>query len=354
MQREPKNGGQMDELPKDQLPKDGSEHGTGWPAEVVPFLARAMTCHYASLTRDGRPITWPITSYPNPDGQSLDVSTGLTYPSKAERARRNARVALLFSDPVGSGLSETPVVLVLGQAAVRDADLQANLDRYLRESMLKTPKAYAGTPQFLMRTINWYLARIWVHVFPQQILWWPRGRLDIPPERWEAPAGTAVPGSDPGPTGPALPPRTTTPTDWRPFADRAQHLGPPVLTLADPDGWPLPLRCRAVERVEGGYLLDPSAGFDLEAGPACLTFDTHAAGMQTQENVVLVGEATAPDQDGRVLVRVERALTDWSVTGNRLTRTLSFLSNGRKLRPRLAAEASRRGQPVPVVRRLQD
>jgi hypothetical protein len=54
--------------------------------QVVPMVARALTCHYASLTRDERPITWPVTPYVNDDRRSVDVSTGLAYPAKAERA----------------------------------------------------------------------------------------------------------------------------------------------------------------------------------------------------------------------------------------------------------------------------
>lgn len=98
----------------------------GWPPEVVPLLQRAMVCHYASLTRDARPISWPVP-YLSDDGTTVDVSTGLSYPAQAERARRDSRVALLFIDPVGSGLSDPPIVLVHGLDSVRDADLQATL-----------------------------------------------------------------------------------------------------------------------------------------------------------------------------------------------------------------------------------
>ena len=71
--------------------------------------------------------------------------------------------------------------------------------------------------------------------------------------------------------------------------------------------------------------------------------------MSQQENVVLVGTAE-PADDGRVLMRIERALTDWSLTGSRLGRTLGFLANGKTLRPRLQREAARRGQPAPKLR----
>jgi hypothetical protein len=78
-------------------------------------------------------------------GRSLDVSTGLTYPAKAERARRDPRVCLLFADPVGSGIDAPPTVLVQGLATVRDCDLQANTDRYVRASMKRFPDAHEGT-----------------------------------------------------------------------------------------------------------------------------------------------------------------------------------------------------------------
>src|SRR5476649_57978 len=101
-----------------------------WPSELTEVFERALTCEYASLTRAGAPVTVPSTPYVG--AGTLDVSTGLAYPAKAERARRNPKVALLFADAIGAGHSEAPVVLVQGHAAVRDADLQANTDRYVR------------------------------------------------------------------------------------------------------------------------------------------------------------------------------------------------------------------------------
>jgi hypothetical protein len=136
--------------------------------------------------------------------------------------------------------------------------------------------------------------------------------------------------------------------DWRPFADRADRLGAPVLTTTGPDGWPLPVRCRGAVRTDDGYLLEPPAGVSVPAGPACFTAHTHTESMDGQENVVLVGSAH-PVADGRVHLRVERALADWSITGPKLARPFAFAAKGRSLRPRLRQEAERRGQPVPKV-----
>ena len=75
------------------------------------------------------------------------------------RSRRNPKVALLYSDAVGSGLEEAPVALVQGLATVRDANLQANIDRYVRLSMAKLPAVYDGQPRFVLRSLAWYFAR---------------------------------------------------------------------------------------------------------------------------------------------------------------------------------------------------
>ncbi|MFI6738607.1 pyridoxamine 5'-phosphate oxidase family protein [Nonomuraea sp. NPDC050451] len=112
------------------------------PAEVRQVFERSFVCEYTSLTRAGRPVTWPVTPYAGRDG-TLDVTTGLSYPDKAERARRDPRVALLYSDPAGSGLDRPPVVLVQGRAAVRDADLRPTPTG---TSARRWPRPGAGSP----------------------------------------------------------------------------------------------------------------------------------------------------------------------------------------------------------------
>ena len=82
-------------------------------------------------------------------------------------------------------------------------------------------------------------------------------------------------------------------------------------------------------------------------GPACLTVHGHDERFTTQENHTLIGTLVQGAEGPRL--RVERALADWSLTGNRAQAAIGFLRKGRRLAPRLKAEAARRGQPVPTV-----
>jgi hypothetical protein len=165
------------------------------PIEVWQVLDRSITVEYTSLTGAGTPVMVPVTPYVADDRSTLDVSTGLTYPAKAERARRDPKVSLLYSDPLGSGLVRPPVVLVQGLATVRDANLQANTDRYVRLTMEKVPAAYRGQPRFLLRTLDWYFSRIWIQVTPVRVWWWDSATMTTEPGQWAASAGTTAPPS---------------------------------------------------------------------------------------------------------------------------------------------------------------
>ena len=326
-----------------------AENPAGWPEELLSLFERAMTVEYASLTRAGTPVTYPVTPYVGEDGRTLDVSTGLTYPAKAERARRNQKVALLYSDSLGSGLDTAPVALVQGLATVRDADLQANTDRYVRLALDKFPEAYGSQPRFLLRSVAWYFARIWVQVTPTRIFWWPEGRQDEPPQEWTAPEGTDAPASDPAPPGKQPAAWMEQPREWRQAAAREFPFRD--LTFVGTDGFPVCLPVREISPDPLGFRLRAARGpGEAPRGAACLTFHTHATDGPAQQNQALVGRIS-PTDGGTLVFEVERLLGNWNASTNRLGFMFDFMFlKGRRLKPRLKAESNRRGQPVPKVR----
>jgi len=257
---------------------------------------------------------------------------------------------LLFSDPVGSGLDAPPVVLVQGQATVRDSDVQANTDRYVRLSLEKLPAAYDGVPKFLLRTMKPYFARIWIQVTPLRIWSWPSTSLDQSPDEWTAPAATAAPPSDPAPPGRQPSAWKEPPTGWQAIIGPAiGRLEQRDLAWVGADGFPLSVPVTGVQQAGDALLL--RLGRHLPATPegaAALTFHAHPESFTGQENHTFVGEVHASGEDYRF--DVERVLGDFSLAGNRLVSNLNFLRSLRRLSPRLASEASRRGQPVPQVR----
>lgn len=326
-------------------------NAAGWPDELVEVFDRSITAEFVTLTRAGTPVTVPTTPYVGAGGDTLDVSTGLTYPAKAERARRDPRVALLFADPVGSGIAGPPVVLVQGLATVRDSDLQANTDRYVGASTAKLPDATRGQPRAVLRRMAWYYARIWIEVTPLHIRWWPGRRLDEPACEWNAPEGTAAPLSDPAPPGARPGAWIAARGEWRAVAeDGLRRLPMHDLTVVGPNGFPLCLPASDADIDGDAVVLRVGAGAPtLAPGPACLTMHAHPERFTGQENRTLVGVlAAAPD--GAVRFVPERVLGDWSLAGNKLQTAAGFLSKGRVLRRRLRTEATRRSQPVPRVR----
>lgn len=324
--------------------------GSPWPPELAEVFERSVTAEFATLTASGRPVTTPTTPYPGGDGDTIDVSTGLTYPAKAERARRDPRVALLFADPVGPGMDDAPVVLVQGLATVRDGDLQSNTDRYVAVSSSKLPETVRGKPRFVLRRMAWYYARIWVEVTPLHLWWWPDRSLSTAPQRWNAPEGTAAALSDPAPPGKAPAPWMAPPNDWRSLAGSALSALPLCdITVVGTNGFPLCLPVDGAELAGDAIALSLGPGAPaIEPGPACLTVHGHPERFSGQENHSFVG--TMAGDEGGYRLQVERALGDWSLAGGPVRMAVSFLSKGPKLRKRLTTEATRRGQPVPKVR----
>ena len=156
------------------------------PNNVIDVLRLTRHAEFVTTSAAGVPIDTVCTFFASDGLKTLDLTTGLAYPTKADRARKNPKVGLLV-EGAGGG----PVVSVAGIAAVRDADLQANLIRYLAENG-HSLRGDVGWP--LAQKAVWYWSRILVEVAPARVLWWDSlAAMDQAPHRIDAPAGTVFP-----------------------------------------------------------------------------------------------------------------------------------------------------------------
>lgn len=263
------------------------------PTDVQAVFERFVTTELTTIDGQGQPITWPVTPFYRAGAPCIDVTTGLGYPKKANDAQRDPRVALLFSDPTGSGLADPPMVLVQGSAQVDDRNLGANAERYARESMVKLPATAAlQPPRALRRMFAWYATRIYIHVRPERVYVWPRGDLCAEPQLYDAHLEEVRSGHSEEPERVHAPAAGgSTVWDAR-IAQLGTRHRTAVLSLISPDGFPFAARVRVGLDAAGRRLeiLQAPEGFPLTAGRACLTAHRHHEELSWQENFQVRGD----------------------------------------------------------------
>lgn len=303
------------------------------PDHVYRFIESGVVTEYVTVSVAGVPIDTPTYFFPSDDMRTIDIATGLANPAKAERARRNPKVGLLME-----GAAAEPVVAIRGHAAVRDANLQANTERYIAETGFKS--LAGGLTWADARKTTAYWTRIIVEITPARIMWWDnQAAMEDPPRVWNAPADTVYPQSDPAPAGKVTPPIWPV-RPWREVAQESVARGGAAhLAVCDEDGYPQAMRTRRLELVDDGFRLDVARGAPCarRAGKASLTF----AGIEC-----FLGEVT-PDGDA-LLFKAERALPETPANKNTKLVLQPTDEIRAKMMGRVEAEAKRRGQSVPT------
>jgi hypothetical protein len=263
------------------------------PEDVRDVFTRFITTEYTTVDTRQQPITWPVTPYYSDGAETIDVTTGLGYPKKADDARRHPQVALLFSDPTGSGISEKTRVLVQGTAFVDEEDLDANRERYMAESVIKLPATKKmHPPKFLMRPMNWYYARIYIKVRPERVFVWPGGDPGAEPEILDSHQEEVRSGHT------EEPPLTHADSTGGKVAwdSRITELGSrhetAVVSWVGPDGFPIAVRVPITLDPNGHRIRlgTAPAGLPLTEGRACLTAHAHAPDFTWQENFQVRGD----------------------------------------------------------------
>jgi hypothetical protein len=263
------------------------------PPDVQAVFDRFITTELTTIDRRGQPITWPVTPYYRPGEPCIDVTTGLGYPKKASDARANPLVALLFSDPTGSGMDASPMVLVQGSADVDDRDLDANRERYARESIEKLPAtAKLQPPDVIKKRMDWYYTRIYIHVRPERVYVWENADIVSEPRFYDAHLEEVRSGHSEEPERFHAEPVGGS-SAWHP---RIHELGTryptAVLSIVCPDGFPFAVRVPVQVdsaarwiRIEGA-----PTGIPFQPGLACLSAHVHEPGFTWQQNFQVRGD----------------------------------------------------------------
>jgi pyridoxamine 5'-phosphate oxidase-like protein len=311
---------------------------------VQAVFDRFVTTELTTVDRAGQPITWPVTPYYSPGALCIDVTTGLGYPKKAHDAESNPLVALLFSDPTGSGLTDPPMVLVQGSAEVDDKDLDANRERYAKDSLEKLPALSKLTPPApIRRMLGWYYARIYIHVRPERVYVWRGGNIAAEPELYDCHMEEVRSGhseeperfhADPGGAAGMWHPRV---------AELGTRYRTAVLSIVSPDGFPFSIRTpvradepRRLIRIDGEL-----TGIPLQPGLACLTAHVHGEQFSWQQNFQVRGDLVF--DDGSWALVPHRLVGGFEVPSSRLELLRANASKVRRFRRIAKRELARRG-----------
>jgi hypothetical protein len=187
---------------------------------------------------------------------------------------------------------------------VDDRDLEANRQRYARESVEKLPGIKPLTPPpVIQRRLGWYYTRIYVHVRPERVFAWPGGDVEAEPQLFGAHMEEVRSGHSEEPERYHADPAGGA-SSWD---SRLGELGTTfptaVLSFVSPDGFPFAARVSVrVDEASRWIRIDSdSTGVPLQAGLACLTAHVHAETFSWQRNFQVRGDLVWLD-GGWVLV----------------------------------------------------
>ena len=244
-----------------------------------------------------------MTPYYSPGAPTIDVTTGLGYPKKAADAEANPHVSLLFSDPTGCGVEGPPMVLVQGTALVDDADLEANRERYERESAEKLPAVSDMLPpRPVRRFFNWYFTRLYVKVRPERIWIW-RGGAGDEPQLLDAHLEEVRSGHDEEPHADHAGPREREPVWDERIDELGSRYASAVVSIVGPDGFPFSARVpvevdRDARRIR---LTEEPTGAPLQPGLACVAVHEHAEDFTWQRNFHVRGDLVEDERGWAVV-----------------------------------------------------
>ncbi|MFK0110348.1 pyridoxamine 5'-phosphate oxidase family protein [Streptomyces sp. NPDC091217] len=281
----------------------------------LDVLDAYRTCEFVTLGRDGSPVAWPTAVRRRPDGTLL-LSTSLAFAQKALNIRRDGRVALLFSDPTGSGRTDPPQIFVGGEAECPDEIMTGpeGAEDYWRMLFERQPHSRSYLTAPMRPLMDWYYLRLLITVTPRQVV----VRPSLPVSGTPAAAGDLV------------------------GAAQLARFPTAVLAARDASGAPVLARTRPVPTPEG-FAVEVPADCPAVPGPASLLVHRHDERLNHMHNALVRGELRE-SAAGRLLVPAK--VVEPMGTG-RATDAVGVLRSTKRATDRYL---SRRGLPRPRVR----
>ena len=236
------------------------------------------TCEFATLAKDGTPLAWPTCPLGQHDGTVL-ITTSIGFPQKALNVRRDGRVALLFSDPTGSGLGAPSQIFIGGTAQCSELTTNpAGLEEYWSMLFSRQPSSRSYVRPGFRALMDWYYMRLLITITPERVL--------------ERPSGSATQPAKAGSPEPA--------EAWR----RAEQAGLPgarelsgyptaVFAARDAAGG-IALARAVPQPADGGYLVAAAPGAELAEGPGSLLVHRHDDKLSRARFAVVKGRISRP------------------------------------------------------------
>jgi general stress protein 26 len=302
--------------------------GLPGPADTLAglgdVLATYRTCEFATVAKDGTPITWPAVTWFDRSAGRFVLTTSIGLPLKAFNIRRDPRVALLFS---GSGRTDLPQIMVRGTAHCPDEIRTSpeGLETYWRDLWRHQPSSasYGSTP-FDRWLFDFYYMRLVITVDPVDVT-------------VRAPLVREAPLTVPKPSR----------RDASPYAAAVRRLtgySDGVLATVTGDALPVLRRVRpSADPATGGLRLAGADPAEIAgATSANLLMHRHDDQLGGLRQLGLVG--TLEVQDERAQLRPTRVLG-----GADASTPLSMVRTVRRLRRTTQRYLDRRGLDRPVI-----
>jgi len=237
------------------------------------------------------------------------------------------------------------MVLVQGTAEIDDRDLDANRERYQRESLEKLPALKSVTPpRAVRRMLNWYYTRIYVHVRPERVYVWPNADGPLPePQLFGAHLEEVRSGHSEEPERFHADPEGGLDA-WHP---RLGELGTTyktaVISIVSPNGFPFAVRVpvSAHQGTRRIRLEGELTGMPLQPGLACLTAHVHAEEFKWQQNFQVRGDLVFAQDHWEVIPH--RIVGGFEIPKSPVAALRQNLNKARRFRRVAKRELARRG-----------